>query len=219
MPGFFSVTCRAAYGYNRDNMVWVAHREAAIAAVYGEYPEFLAGNKVETPQGFVRVYFVLGGQDTMDYMRSLKVDGRFERPDLILSREDLGYFREAAAVHREDVAYDECRRFMFDVQKAAADPAKGQACANTMAVIDRSRSQRQQAASNSAQQQAAVYQQQQVELMQQQIQMQAAENVRQRRREAMIDLAKALQRPAPVVVTPTHTTCNTYGSTMSCNSY
>lgn len=121
----------------------------------------------------------------------------------------------------EDRAYRECRAFVLNVEAAAADPAKAQACMNVIALVDG----QQEAADRRQAAERAQWEAENARLAVEAQQRAAAEQAeRQRRAEFIRAMGNALTPPTPPPSPPppapsvTRTDCQRYGSSVNCTS-
>jgi hypothetical protein len=141
-----------------------------------------------------------------------------------------GYFHEQATIAEEDRVYGGCRALVMNIDASTKDPARAQACSNTMAAIDRSRTQRREEVDRRQRLVETENQRRQLEYLQAQAeanrQWQEAQVAHQRR----MDVLRALDsiHPAPPVQEQpifrpsvnrsVNTTRNTIGQFTNCTS-
>jgi hypothetical protein len=143
-------------------------RACRTLGVLNEVEEFAVLPVENQPDASLALLFYYPVDKTeVAQMKSAAMEGvQFVKASDVLTPDELASMRTRAALVREDRIYSQCNTLVMDVDRAAKDPARAQACSNTMAVIDRKRAARQQAKDHREQMAMAQQQhaEQQVEL-------------------------------------------------------
>ena len=130
----------------------------------------------------------------------------------------LGRIQTMVEIQKEDVTYAECKAFILNVDASAADPARTQACANIMSVIERARADRQAHADlqqDRAQREAELEEfRRQRELDRQMVEQQARRAEQLERRRAIGEAIRSMTAPPP----QSTTRCSFYGSNANCTT-
>jgi hypothetical protein len=158
---------------------------AARLAVLLESEVFYAAPRpASQPNHFGLVLYYPSDEVDRGWLRHEPVADLFAASaDQILSPEELSSLRERVAIQNEDIAYEECRALVLDVNKSTQNPRRAQACANAMAVVDQARSVRQQTRLLQQQAEFAERQRKEMERLRQEIEAeQLQEEQRERRR-------------------------------------
>jgi hypothetical protein len=147
---------RVACGWPADitnvNMYRVALYKAAVLGIYLEREGFVAavGRPTGTGAYWLHVIYVDPSRFVADRLENKDPSLVYLTAAEVIMPQYYGYFRERKLIEEENRVYAECRTFMFDLNAATAAPGRATACNNTMAVIDRSRAARQEAAQRQA---------------------------------------------------------------------
>lgn len=143
IAGGETMTCPLPVGSDKAQVGFEALRLVAIQAAFAELTEFfylpLNGG---APQTFrTGLYYPLPAE--LADARKQLTRWYPVRVDQQLDAATLADIRERVEIAKEDRVYDQCRALVMNVDASTQDPARAQACSNTMAVIDRSRATRQ----------------------------------------------------------------------------
>jgi hypothetical protein len=146
MPYTYVITCPLLPMYRWQDVAKFALVPAARLAVLLESEAFFAApQRASRPNHFGLVLYYPSDDVDRGWLRHEPVSGLFAAAaDQILSPDELHALREKVAIRNEDLAYEECRALVLDINKATQNPQRAQACTNAMAAIDRARSVRQQ---------------------------------------------------------------------------
>ncbi len=146
MPYTFVITCPLLPMYKWQQVAKFALVPAARLAVLLESEEFYAAPQPASQAShFGLVLYYPSDDADRGWLKHEPVSDLFAASaDQILPPEELSALREQVAIQNEDLAYEECRALVLDVNKSTQDPKRAQACTNAMAVVDRARSVRQQ---------------------------------------------------------------------------
>ncbi len=207
IPRGYYVTCPLPPGYQKGAIAVRGWRQVLGLALSLDCEEY-AYREADAPAGSFRGFFWLATPEQLATLKEHpKPEYEFRKVRDMLSASDYAHYKERAAIAREDRAYGECKALVLDIDASTADPARAQACANTMAVIDRTRAQRQAEADR---RQQAEDRRQQMEFMHAEMEanrrIQQEEIERQRRRDRAEALRRAFQPSAPQPQ-PTETRC------------
>jgi hypothetical protein len=141
-----------------------------------------------------------------------------------LAPDAYAYYSAVTAIWRENRVYDECNKLVLSPDASVQDPARAQACAATMAVIEARRRQRSEEAYRREQfAEGERNRQFMMQLQQQQQEFTANENRKAARRAALQSYIQNNQvRPVsnPFATFPktSHTTCRQVGATTYCDT-
>lgn len=126
--------------YSATQMFGVAVERAARTAVLVEHEGMLVWPADHEPGKFaVSVTFLRDALVAPSEPDGLASKSVYLRASTILSKEVLASLHEAVEIGKEDRTYGVCKHLLLDVDAAADNPSRAQACATTMLVIDRTR--------------------------------------------------------------------------------
>ena len=130
---------------------------------------------------------------------------RLFKPVQLLPRDEFARIQATVEIEKEDAAYAECKAFILNIDASAADPARAQACANIMSMIDRARAERQAHADRQqdrAQREAELDEfRRQRELDRQTVEQQARRAEQLERRRAIGEAIRSMTAPPPQATT------------------
>jgi hypothetical protein len=188
-----------------------------------ESEEFMSIRITNSPPEWLRVYVFYGVyQGFFDGVRGKAgPEMVFVKPAEVLAPDRVAAVRQHIEASKEDAIYEDCRKLVLDVDASTRNPARAQACANTMAVIDRNRVSRRDDEDRRLQReqqvQAAEERRSDRETMRLEFEtirrLQEEEREYQQRRDAQTDIADAFRNvaPPPPPARPTHCTPDLLG--------
>lgn len=140
----YHVDCPLPQGFVMEDIQAGAIRYAAIYGALLESDEFMVGRIADPPAGWFRLFIFYA--PTTGFFEGHRAEApkefMFIRPAQVLPPALLADIQERIEAQTEDTVYADCKALVMNIDAATKDPQRSQACATTMGIIDRARSER-----------------------------------------------------------------------------